>query len=244
MDKKTLLLHGNNSVLERLKSNPASIKKIFLQDSYNAPQIEKLIKDKKIPLERLSLKQLSRIKRAPNLQGIIARVEGFRYFSFDDLLSYPKDKKLTLIFLDRIYDPQNLGAIIRTAACFGGFAIIIPKHKACGITETVLHVAQGGENYVPISMVTNISSAVREAKDSGYWIMGAVTDSDAKDLDQVSLPFPLGLVLGSEGEGVRYGVEKHLDIKARIPMRGAPLSFNVTMACAILCYQIARSRDV
>lgn len=237
-----MLLYGKNSVYERLKSDPKSINKILLQDNFKNPQIEELIKKNKITVERLSISQLSSIKRAPNLQGIIAKSDDFKYFSFDDLLSYPDEKKLTLIFLDRVYDPQNLGSIIRTAACFGGFAVVIPKHKACQVTETVLHVAQGGENYVPVAMVTNTSKAIEEAKKSGYWILGAMVGDDAQDIDKVSLSFPLGFVLGSEGEGIRYGVQKHIDIKARIPMSGESLSFNVTVACAIFCYQIARSR--
>ena len=242
MAKNSMLLYGKNSVYERLKSKPKSIRKVFLQNNFNNPSIATLIKKNKIPVEVLSLSQLSNIKRAPNLQGIIARVDAFEYFSFDDLLDYPSDKKLTLIFLDRVYDPQNLGAIIRTVACFGGFAVVIPKHKACQVTEAVLHVAQGGENYVPVVMVTNISKAIEEAKESGYWIVGTSIDEDAQDIDKVSLPSPLGIVLGSEGEGMRYGVEKHIDIKARIPMKGESLSFNVTIACAIFCYEVVKSR--
>lgn len=231
-----MLLYGKNSVAERLKTNPQTIKRILLQDNFNNPYIEKLIKKNNIPLLRLPVAKLSKIKYGDNLQGIVAEVCAFNYTFFEDLLD--KDKRLTPIFLDRIYDPQNLGAIIRTAACFGGFTIIIPKHKACGVTETVLHIAQGGENYISVSMVSNLSNSIIAAKKSGYWIMGAVTSADAQKLSEVSMPFPLALVLGSEGEGVRYGVDKHLDIKAQIPMKGVRLSFNVTAACTIFCYEI------
>lgn len=235
-----MLLYGKNSVFERLKANPNSIRKIFLQDNFDAPYIEKLIKANNISVERLSSRELTRIKRAENLQGIIARVDGFRYTPFDDLLNRPENKQSTLIFLDRIYDPQNLGAIIRTTACFSGFAIVIPKFKSCEVNETVLHVASGGENYVSVSMVSNLSNAVIAAEKRGYWIMGAVVDDDAEDINEVSLPFPLGLVLGSEGEGIRYGIQKRLNLKVRIPMKGAKLSFNVTMACAIFCHEISK----
>ena len=180
-----------------------------------------------------------------NLAAIFSRscfVKGLYLINMS--IGLPLTDYITLIFLDRVYDPQNLGSIIRTAACFGGFAVVIPKHKACQVTETVLHVAQGGENHVPVVMVTNISKAIEEAKESGYWIVGAVTSDDAQDIDKVSLSFPVGFVLGSEGEGVRYGVQKHIDLKARIPMRGESLSFNVTVACAIFCYQIIRDKDI
>ena len=103
-------------------------------------------------------------------------------------------------------------------------------------------MASGGENYIPVSMVTNLSSAIISAKESGYWIAGAVMSDDAKDINTIPFPSPLGIVMGSEGEGVRYGIDKHLDIKARIPMKGAQLSFNVAMACAIMCYEITKQR--
>ena len=103
-------------------------------------------------------------------------------------------------------------------------------------------MASGGENFVPVALVSNISSAILKAKKNGYWIMGGILSDDAQYINEISMPFPLGLVLGSEGEGIRYGVEKHLDIKARIPMEGERLSFNVAMACAIFCHEISKQR--
>ncbi|MEW6095583.1 MAG: 23S rRNA (guanosine(2251)-2'-O)-methyltransferase RlmB [bacterium] len=242
MDRNSMVLYGKNSVCERLKTNPKSINKIFLQDNFNVPEIEKLIELNNIPTQRLSLKELVKIKHGENLQGIIARVSKFEYTPFEDLLNRAKNKQLTLIFLDRIYDPQNLGAIIRTVACFGGFAIIIPKFEACEVNETVLHIASGGENYILVSMVSNLSHAITAAKESGYWIMGTQVGDEAEDINEVSFPFPLGFVLGSEGKGIRYGVRKHLDMKVGIPMKGAKLSFNVVIACAIFCHEIVKQR--
>lgn len=240
--KNTMLLYGRNSVLERLKANPRSIKKIFLQDNFDVPQIQSLIREKGIPVKSMPSRNLAGIKPARDLQGIIASVDIFEYTSFKNLLKLSPGNKPTFIFLDKLFDPQNLGVIIRTAACFGGFAIVIPRFEACEVTEAVLHVASGGENYVPVSKVSNIAGAVIEAKKAGYWIMGGVLDSGAKDINEISIPFPLGLVLGSEGKGIRYGVEKQLDIKARIPMRGEELSFNVAMACAIFCHEISKQK--
>ncbi|MCK4462978.1 MAG: RNA methyltransferase, partial [Candidatus Omnitrophica bacterium] len=134
-------------------------------------------------------------------------------------------------------------AIIRTLACFGGFAIVIPQFNACGVTEAVLHVASGGENYISVSVVPNLSNAIMQIKKCGCWIVGAEASSDASSMDATSFPFPLGLVLGSEGEGIRYGIQKHLDLKVRIPMKGAGLSFNVGIACAIFCYEISKQKN-
>jgi len=244
LSKSLMLLYGRNSVLERIRANPAGISKIILQDNFDSPQIEKLIRANNIPLERLSSRKLARIKPAKDLQGIVAKVDKFKYTPFDDLLEQLQDRRPSLIFLDRLNDPHNLGVIIRTAACFGGFAVVIPEFKACEVTEAVLHVASGGENYVCLSKVSNLCNAIIAAKKCGYWIMGAEVNDDAENINEVSMPFPLGLILGSEGEGIRYGIQKQLDIKVRIPMQGARLSFNVAMACAVFCHEIARQRGL
>ena len=162
--KERMLLYGRISVFERLKAQPASIKRILLQDNISLPEIEKLIAANKLPLERITANRLSRIKLPKDLQGIVAEVDQFSYASFDSLLDQTQGSDLSLIFLDRINDPHNLGAIIRTLACFGKFAVVLPKFHACGVTEAVLHVASGGENYVPVSMVSNLATAIIKAK--------------------------------------------------------------------------------
>jgi len=242
MAKNFMVLYGRNSIIERLKANPQSIKKIFLHDNFDVPGIVDLIKEKNVSVEYMSLQQLSKMRHGKDLQGMVARVNKFQYTPIDVLLNQPGHAKSTIVFLDRITDPHNLGVIIRTAACFGGFSIVIPEFQACGVNETVLHVASGGENHISISMVPNIAKIIRKAKDAGYWIMGAVVKEYTDDITKISLPFPLGLVLGSEGRGIRYGVDKLLDIKAHIPMKGAKLSFNVNMACAIFCHEIGKQR--
>lgn len=237
-----MIIHGKNSIFERLKINPQSIKRIFLENNFKHPEIEKLIKSNRVPTERVCAHRLSKIKAAENLQGIVAKADNFLYTPFDELLKTSQDNQLTIIFLDRIYDPQNLGAIVRIAACFGGFAVVIPKSKACQINETAVHIASGGENYIAVSCITNLSTAIIAAKRKGFWIIGADINQDAETINKVAMPFPLGIVLGSEGEGIRYGISKHLDKRVRIPMNGAKLSFNVAVACAIICYEISKQR--
>jgi len=198
-----------------------------------------LIEKNHIPYKVVSEKDLLRIKRADRLQGIVAEAETFKYTPFDTLLKKAKDSGMNLVFLDGLNDPQNLGSIIRICACFGNYGIVIPEHGSCEVNDTVVHVASGGENYVPVSLVGNLTTSLLKAKKTGFWAVG--TDvSEGEDLSGVSLPFPLCVVLGSEGRGVRYGLKKHLDMLVNIPMRGAPLSLNVAMACAVICYEIDR----
>jgi 23S rRNA (guanosine2251-2'-O)-methyltransferase len=239
--REKTFLYGKNSVLERLSAFPGSIKKIYIQNNFSASHILKAAEAEGIPCDGVTERELLRIKRADRLQGIVAEVEKYEYTPLENLLNMDGSSRC-LIFLDGINDPHNLGSIIRISACFGGFAIVIPERSACEVNETVLHVASGGENYTPVSMVTNLSSALRSAKKSGFWAAGAVVEGGS-DINSVSLPFPLCLVLGSEGKGIRYGIQKHLDLRVTLPMRGAPLSLNVAMSCAIFAHEIARQRN-
>ena len=126
-----MYLYGKNSVLERLKADPKSVRKIFLQDNFDAPHIADAIKSKKVTVKNVSEKELNKVKRADRLQGIVAEVDDFKYTDFEDLLHHSGDKRPTFIFLDSLNDPHNLGSIMRIAACFGGFSIVIPKRGSC-----------------------------------------------------------------------------------------------------------------
>ena len=242
MAKNSMYLYGKNSVLERLKSNPESIRRVYIQDNFKAPHISDLIISRKIPIKRVNERELSKIKRADRLQGIIAEVDKFKYTPFEELLHDGAKQDFSFILLDGLNDPQNLGTILRITACFGNLAVVIPEHGSVDVNETVMHVASGGENFVPISMVTNLSTALIKAKKAGYWSVGAVVEG-GQDINRTSLPFPLCLVLGAEGKGIRYGIQKHLDLKVSLPMKGAQLSFNVAMACAIFAHEIARQSE-
>ncbi len=236
-----MFLYGRNSVFERLKNNPKTIKRVFLQDNFSDLEIKELIKVKRVSSKSVSKKELYRIKNADSLQGVVAEVEEFQYPDLADLIN--KDDQLSFIFLDRILDPQNLGSIIRTTACLGGFAIAIPKHRACEVTEATLRVASGGENFVPILKLTNFTNTLLELKKSGFWI-GGTFPGQGQNLASVDLPFPLAIVLGSEGQGIRYGLKKHLDLKLQIPMEEGVPSLNIASACAIFCYEVVKQRKL
>lgn len=243
MAKNYIYLYGKNSISERIKANPKSVRAIYLREDLSLPSVEKAIAQERIPCERISASSLEKMRPQKDLQGVVAKVDRFKYSPCDDLINDALQGDRTLIFLDRVVDPHNLGVIIRLSACFGRFSLIIPSREASQVNETVLHVASGGENYVPIANVNNLVPAMDEAKKLGFWIVGAVTDEDGEDIAEVSLPFPLGVVLGSEGTGIRKGLQKRLDIRARIPMRGARLSFNVSMACGIFCHEITKQKQ-
>jgi len=235
-------LYGKNPVIERLKSNPKSIKKIFVQEGQpDSAYIRKKANQWNIPFLIVGRSQMLKMGQSLNTQGVLVEIEDFVYTPLSDILETAKKKRGSLLFLDELKDPQNLGSIIRSLACLGGFAVVLPARESVDVTEAVLRVASGGDNLVAVSRVTNLAQAVDEAKEEGFWIAGAVTQG-GQDLTEVSLPFPLSLVMGSEQKGIREGILKRLDLQLTIPMPQAKLSFNVAQAATIFCYEIAKQK--
>jgi len=242
MAKKTMRLYGRNSVIERLRSAPASVRKVFLQDSCRIPLLEQLMQQHGIAGERVSAGSLAKKMPAKDLQGVLAEVDLFSYTAWPELLSRAQQGKLSLLFLDGIKDPHNLGVIMRTAACFGGFGLVIPEQAACGVNETVIHVAAGGENYVPVARTTDAVAAIRQAKEKEIFVIGASVTTGAQEMGSFTFRFPLAVVLGAEGEGISAAVRNELEAQIYIPMSGAALSLNVNSAAAIICHHIATQR--
>lgn len=234
-------LYGRNSVLGRLKENPKSIRRILIEKGIRAVDVEQLCKSENIPVSYVPEREFNHISADVRAQGIIAEVEHFRYTNFEDVLDKPLENLPLILFLDSLNDPQNLGGILRSAGCFGGFAVVLPKYDSVEVTDAVLRVAQAGENYVPVARVSNLSWAIETAKKAGYWIAAAVVET-GEDLTGARLNFPLGLVIGSEAKGIRPGLLKHLDLKLTIPMQNTKLSFNVSTATALFCYELYRQR--
>jgi len=234
-------LYGRRPVYERVKANPQTIKKILEDSDFYDSGILNLAREKKIRVEKIHPRQFYKLSHGKTAQGIIAEVEEYNYVEFDDIVSLPDENKPILIFLDCLSDPQNLGSILRTLACIGGFCIVLPKRDTVEVTESVLRVASGGENYVPICLVSNLSTSIQRAKKEGYTIASTIIEG-GKNLDELCLDFPLGIIFGSEGEGIRPVLERYVDYKLTLPMYGAKLSFNVAVTVAIVCYEVDRQR--
>ncbi|NLE64609.1 MAG: 23S rRNA (guanosine(2251)-2'-O)-methyltransferase RlmB [Elusimicrobia bacterium] len=235
-------IYGKNPVLERLKSNPRSIRRIFVQAG-NPEHSYIALKAKKhgIPVIVSHARHMMKLGKSLNTQGLVMDVEDFSYVDYDDLLDRVTAEALTLVFLDGITDPQNLGGILRTTGSLGGFAIVIPTHDSVQVTDTVLRVACGGENHVPVAKVNNISNAIQKARDQGVLIAGSVVQ-DGESLYETALSFPLGLVIGSEDKGIREVVQKRLDLRLTVPMAQPRMSLNAAHATTIFCYEIAKQK--
>ncbi|MBI3318037.1 MAG: RNA methyltransferase [Candidatus Omnitrophica bacterium] len=233
-------LCGKRPVAERLRCSPKTIRALVLEKGTDNPEVVHAAKQAGVPWTVLKRDEFSRKAGTLHAQGVLAEVEPYRTVLLENLLS-ARDKGLSFFLLDRVTDPQNLGNILRNIACLGRSAVILPRHDSAEVNETVLRVACGGENHVPVVCVTNLIQACELLKRSGYWIAGAVTEGGVL-LHEVKLPAPLAVVFGSEGGGIRPGLMKHLELTFTLPMPGAKLSYNVATAAALTAYEILRQK--
>lgn len=186
--------------------------------------------------------RLDQLSETGKHQGVIAFAAAYKYAEVEDILELAREKGEPpfLFILDGIEDPHNLGAIIRTANQAGAHGVIIPKRRAVGLTSTVAKTSAGAINYTPVAKVTNISATIEELKEKGLWFVCA--DMGGELMYRMNLKGPIGLVIGSEGDGVSRLVKEKCDYIASIPMKGDIDSLNASVALGVLAYEIVRQR--
>ncbi|MFT5169435.1 MAG: 23S rRNA (guanosine2251-2'-O)-methyltransferase [Lysobacterales bacterium] len=235
-------LFGRNAVVERLRSDPKSIEKIYIEEGAKGmAEVRKKSTSHRISVLSIPASQMLKLAKHKNSQGVVAVVDEFEYELYDDLIENAFKNKRCPVFLDGITDPQNMGAILRSLGCLGRFSLVVPTHDSVSVTETVLRISSGGENFVPIAKVANINKALAKAKKLGFWVAGAVVEG-GKPITDDTLPLPIALVIGSEQSGIRPIIQKNLDVKVTIPMAAQTLSFNAAHATTILCYEITKQK--
>ena len=237
------LILGRNPVIEALKADKL-IDMIFVNPEAKGSisLILKLAKERDIPVKQVREVKLDYMAGGAAHQGVIAVTSAYDYAEVDDILRDAKEKGEDpfIVILDNIEDPHNLGAIIRSAHQAGAHGVIIPKNRAVGLTATVARTSAGALNYIPVAKVTNISQTIESLKKEGIWFVCA--DMDGEVMYNLNLKGPIGVVIGSEGEGVSRLVKEKCDFIASIPMKGQIDSLNASVAAGILCYEIVRQR--
>jgi 23S rRNA (guanosine2251-2'-O)-methyltransferase len=241
------LLIGINPIIEKLKTSPEEISLILLARGNLRPILKLIQSDAqrlKITINYLEAKELDHLAQGGSHQGVLARVRAYPYASFsqlDEIIASELNPDRILI-LDGITDPRNFGAILRTAEAVGMRHIIIPKDRSVGITPVVYKASAGAITHLRVYRVTNLRRAISSLKAKGFWIVGL--DADAKQ-DYASQQYPkkLGIVLGSEGRGIRPLISNQCDYLVRIPMKGKISSLNVSVAGAVLLYEVLRQHN-
>ncbi|MCM1089002.1 MAG: 23S rRNA (guanosine(2251)-2'-O)-methyltransferase RlmB [Muribaculaceae bacterium] len=238
------MIEGRNAVIEAFRAGK-TIDKLFLLDNcQDGPimTIKREAKKQDCIVKYVTRERLDQISETGRHQGVIAQASAYEYADIGDMLEKAKQKGEPpfLFLLDNIEDPHNLGAIIRTANLAGAHGVIIPKNRAVGLTAVVAKASAGALNYTPVAKVTNLKRTIEELKKEGLWFVCA--DMDGTPMYQMDLKGPIGLVIGSEGEGVGRLVKEACDLTAAIPMKGDIDSLNASVAAGVLAYEIVRQR--
>ncbi|MGT2716369.1 23S rRNA (guanosine(2251)-2'-O)-methyltransferase RlmB [Streptococcus respiraculi] len=236
------IVYGVHAVVESLEANLGN--KLYLQDDLRGKNVEKikaLAAEKKVSISWTSKKSLTDMTSGAVHQGFVLRVSAFAYAELGDILSKAEQEANPLILiLDGLTDPHNFGSILRTADATQVAGIIIPKHRAVGVTPVVAKTSTGAVAHVPIARVTNLSQTLDTLKEAGFWIFG--TDMDGTPSHKWNTQGKLALIIGNEGKGISANIKKQVDEMITIPMKGHVQSLNASVAAAVLMYEVFRNK--
>jgi len=240
------VVYGLHAVTAALRRRPGAVFEVFLAGGRSDPRarrVAELAKTAGVRLHEVDVDRLNGFAKGGRHQGVAAFVEQVSLAaSLDDVLDDLAEPALLLV-LDGVQDPHNLGACLRVADGMGVHAVVAPKDRATGLTATVHKVASGAAESVPFVAVTNLARTLRELKDKGIWVVGAVGDGAVRTLFDAKLSGPLALVVGAEDEGLRRLTRETCDELLSIPMLGQVESLNVSVAAGILLYEARRQRS-
>jgi 23S rRNA (guanosine2251-2'-O)-methyltransferase len=229
-----------NPIIETLRGAAARVQKVLVQEErgpYKIAEVIRLARERGIPFQFVPRRKLDLL--CPGHQGAVLLLAAKEFIPVEDLLAGPR--KPFLVLLDEIEDPQNLGAIIRSAECAGADGLVVPERRSAGVTETVMDVSAGAAEHLRIARVTNLARTMDELKQKGLWFVGA--EAGQKGLwYEFDYTVPVGIVLGSEGRGLRRLVREKCDEVLSIPLLGRVNSLNVAAAAAVFFFEVARQR--
>lgn len=231
---KEFSITGRNPVKEYLLHSPRKVNKVIIHQTAHGKIIKEIIE-----LCRQNKIVFHFQKHLPeNSQGVVAYISPINYLTIEELLTGPSPDKKCLLVLDEITDPQNLGAIIRSAVAFNVWGIILPKRNSCLITPTVVKTSAGAVSSVSVALVGNLNNALRMLAENNFTIVGA--DRSGKDIRDIVWKFPLAIVFGSEGKGLRHLVKQNCNYLVSIPQSDKINSLNVAVSAGIILYEISR----
>lgn len=240
------VIYGVNPVRELLRSGAEGLSELWLAEgsgSAGGGEIERLARSVAAKVRAAPRGKLDRLAGTDRHQGVVAVVADYTYREVGDLLQIAHDRgePPLLVVLDGVEDPQNLGAIIRSAHALGAHGVIVPRDRAAGITAAAAKASAGAVEHTAVARVTNVAQTVEALKKDGVWSVATAAEATT-DLEDVDLSGPTALIVGGEGHGVRPLVRKTADHLVRIPMSGKVGSLNASAAAAICLYEVARQR--
>jgi 23S rRNA (guanosine2251-2'-O)-methyltransferase len=241
------LIYGINPLLEIFHSDPSALEKIFIAEGRGRDAVRKIVElasENSIPLELIGREKIEKMAPRRVHQGVVALCREHVYASVDEVVAnrYNGSTGNLIIILDSVTDPHNLGSIIRTASCCGANGVIIPENRAAAVTASVAKASAGAVHGLPIAMVVNLARVIDDLKGKGFWIYGADAASTV-NFHAPEYEGHVGLVMGSEGRGLRPLIREKCDFLISIPVWGQVASLNVSVAAGIILYEILRRRE-
>jgi 23S rRNA (guanosine2251-2'-O)-methyltransferase len=238
------VIYGINPLLEISLSYPTMLEKIVIAEGRGGEAVQKIMKlasERGIPVEFVRRERVEKLAPRQVHQGVIGLCREYAYATVDDVLAnrHKKSRFNLVIILDSINDPQNLGAIIRTAHCCGANGVIIPSNRAASVTASVVKASAGAVYRIPTAMTVNLVRTIEYLKEKGFWIYGTDAASETS-FHTPDYDGDIGLVMGNEGQGVRPLVRQKCDFLISIPVRGEVGSLNVSTAAGVVLYEILR----
>jgi 23S rRNA (guanosine2251-2'-O)-methyltransferase len=237
-------IYGINSVTEALKARGRAFEWVGMAKERHDIRLQRLIEDCRrlsVPVRFLQRTELDRMAGNAAHQGVVAVTSAKQYNDLADVIAAKRGNYSLLVVLDGVEDPHNLGAILRTADAAGANGVVIPERRAAAVTGTVTKASAGASEHLPVAKVTNIARSVEELKENNIWTVG-LDERGAKTYDSLDYKMDCALVLGGEGKGLHDLVKRKCDFLVSIPMLGKVPSLNVSVAAAVVLYEIVRQR--
>jgi len=238
------VIFGIHAVQEAVKSRGRSLEFVAFQRERHDARLQKIInlcRANDIPSRFESREHLTRLAKSSTHQGVVAVTAAKDYHSLEDILAAKKAERHFVVVLDGVEDPHNLGALLRTADATAADGVIIPERRAVGVNSTVAKASAGASEHVPVAKVTNITRTLETLKSENIWTIG-LDERGEKSFDQVDYTVDCAIVLGAEGKGLHDLVRKNCDTQVHIPMLGKVPSLNVSVAGALVMYEVLRQR--
>ncbi|MFO7281298.1 MAG: 23S rRNA (guanosine(2251)-2'-O)-methyltransferase RlmB [Thermoanaerobacterales bacterium] len=239
-------VEGRQAVRELLIAGKRRVREIWMvDDGDDAPvlrDIRELAEDARVPVRQVGRSRFAAQARCEAPQGVLALAAPLPEHDLDELAAGRDGEPAFLVALDRITDPGNLGAILRSAECAGVTGAVLPRHRAVHVTPTVTKAAAGAVEHVPMAIVPGLPAAILRLRDLGVHVVGLDAAADRTLYDMTGADGPICLVLGSEDRGLSRLVRARCDEVVAIPMRGVLGSLNVAAAAALACFEVARRR--
>jgi 23S rRNA (guanosine2251-2'-O)-methyltransferase len=241
------LLYGRNAVTEALRARRRVQRVLVARGSHGLDAVLAAARQRHVPVETVERDRLDRALAQAHHQGVAAEVEPFVYAHLDDLLDVDETARRgeppLVLVLDSLQDPQNFGSLLRTAQACGAHGVVIPEHRAVGVTPAVSNASAGAVEHVRIARVTNLRRAIDALKQRGLWTYGLAPGAPSPCWT-VDWSGPVALVVGSEGSGLSRLVREGCDALVEIPMAaGAVQSLNAAVAGSIALYEAVRQRS-